>query len=398
MSVSRRKFVAGVAAAPLLSGVAAQASSARVDADRFDPWLEIDARALEDNVEAVSKLAGGRPILAVVKNNAYGLGLTTVAPILERLPEVKGFAVVKTAEALALREAGITKPVLLLALFSAADGPELVRQGVELSLCTDDAADRVAAAAKKVGQRAEAQIYLDTGMSRMGIPWHRASPALERIASQDIGINGTFMGFTEEADFDRVQLERFLRVTRSAQEAGVSLGPLHAASSHAVFGFPAAHLDQVRPGIALFGAYPSGSDEERAAAVLRPALRLKARVVRVEKLRSGDSVSYGRNYVADKPTWIATVPVGHTDGMPRKAVDGARVLVNGSTYPVIGAVSASHTIIELGDEQRARIGDVATLLGPDDDAIHPNTFAAATGTSVYDRLMHLNPQLPKVVI
>ena len=126
-------------------------------------------------------------------------------------------------------------------------------------------------------------------------------------------------------------------------------------------------------------------------------MRFQARIVRVERLRAGDSVSYGRNYVAEKPTWIATIPAGHTDGIPRDAVKGAQVLVNGSVYSVIGAVSASHTIIEIGDERSVQIGDVATMLGPDHPAIHPNQLAASTGTSVYDALMHLNPTLPKVV-
>jgi alanine racemase len=127
-------------------------------------------------------------------------------------------------------------------------------------------------------------------------------------------------------------------------------------------------------------------------------MRLKARVVRVEQLRAGDSVSYGRNYIAKKSTWIATIPAGHTDGMPREAVNGAHVVVNGSAYPVIGAVSASHTIIEVGSERKINIGDVATLLGPDHATIHPNQLADSTGTSVYDALMHLNPTLPKVLI
>ncbi len=176
------------------------------------------------------------------------------------------------------------------------------------------------------------------------------------------------------------------------------MGSLHAASSHAVFNYPDAHLDQVRPGIALFGAYPSDFESEKSIATLTPAMRLQARVVRVEQLRAGDSVSYGRNYVAEDSTWIATIPAGHTDGMPREAVEGAHVLVNDTAYPVIGAVSASHTIIEVGAERSVNIGDVATMLGPDHPAIHPNQLAASTGTSVYDALMHLNPTLPKVLV
>jgi alanine racemase len=120
-------------------------------------------------------------------------------------------------------------------------------------------------------------------------------------------------------------------------------------------------------------------------------------VVRTDRLRPGDSVSYGRRYVASRPTWIATLPVGHGDGYPRDAVKGAKVLIGERLYPVIGAVSASHCIIEVGDDERVLVGDVATLLGPDRPEIHPSAVAGITG-SVYDLLMHLNPVLPRMVV
>ena len=153
----------------------------------------------------------------------------------------------------------------------------------------------------------------------------------------------------------------------------------------------------VRPGISLFGAYPSNQGVEAEIAELQPAGRLKARVVRVEKLRPGDSVSYNRGWVAQEPTWVATIPIGHSDGYPREAVQGAKVLINERLYPPIGAVSASHTIVEVGSEEEVRIGDVATLMGPDHPEIHPNMIASRTGRSVYDILMHLNGALPKVL-
>ena len=400
MPVSRRTFVAGLAATPVLSSISAATRAATTDIspNRFDPWIEVDSAALRKNVSVVSSLAGQRPILAVIKNNAYGLGLATVASVLDPMPQIKGFAVVKAEAAIALRDAGIKKPVLLMGLFSDQDAAELLHRDIQLSICTDNSASRIDRAARKAGQPAAAHIYLDTGMSRMGIPYHRAMPVLGELKDLDIEIKGTFTGFTEESDFDREQLGRFVELTDSARDQGIKLGSLHAASSHAVFNYADAHLDQVRPGIALFGAYPSDFESERSIATLTPAMRLKARIVRVEQLRAGDSVSYGRNYVAEKSTWIATIPAGHTDGMPREAVNGAHVLVNESAYPVIGAVSASHTIIEVGPERSVNIGDVATMLGPDHPAIHPNQLADSTGTSVYDALMHLNPTLPKVLI
>jgi alanine racemase len=115
----------------------------------------------------------------------------------------------------------------------------------------------------------------------------------------------------------------------------------------------------------------------------------------VERLEAGDAVSYGREYVADRPTWIATLPVGHADGYPRRAVDGCEVLLGGRTYPVIGAVSASHTILEVGDDPAVGVGDEAILVGPDHPAVHPNEIADRAGISVYDVLMHLGARLPR---
>jgi alanine racemase len=145
------------------------------------------------------------------------------------------------------------------------------------------------------------------------------------------------------------------------------------------------------PILAVIKNHGYGLDYRVVARVLEP------RPERTDRLRPGDSVSYGREYIATKPTWIATIPLGHGDGYARTAVKGAKVLVGARLYPVIGAVSASHSIIEVGDEERVHIGDVETFLGPDRPEIYPNEVPRVTG-SVYDLLMHLNPALPRFVV
>jgi len=409
MHWSRRSFLgttaAGIVPASLIAREVVESSPDRpvgaqtVPSDRFDPWVEVLPTALAHNVAQVSRLSGGRPILAVVKNNAYGLDLVTTARILEPMQEIAGFAVVKTEAALSLRNGGITKPVLHMGITTPSDGVELVRAGVQPSLYTDDAVRRVAQMAEAMGRPIDAQIYLDTGMSRMGMPYHRALPWLQELAARgDVRLQGTYMAFTEEADFDVEQLDRFERLATEARASGVELGSLHAASSGAVYEFPGAHLDLVRPGIALYGSYPNDADAQRQKAPLQCAFRFRARVVRVEQLRTGDSVSYGRTYVAERPTWIATIPAGHVDGVPGRAVDGGRILIGGRTYPVVGSVSASHTIVELGNETDVGVGDIATILGPDHPDIEPDRVAAATGPGVYNLLMHLSPVLPRIVV
>jgi alanine racemase len=406
MTMPRRRFLSAAAAAGLMPAALDASPSSRPPAprrqdtrDRFDPWVEVDAEAIHDNVRQVSALVGGRPILAVVKNNAYGLDLTTTARILESLPEVYGFAVVKAEAAMALRDADVAKPVLHMGIASESDSVELARRGVQPSLFSDAAVARARAMARALGRPVDAHVYLDTGMGRMGMPYHRAMPWLAELAEAgDVRVQGTYMAFTEEPDFDPVQLERFETLAGEARGRGIELGSLHAASSSGVYELPEAHLDMVRPGIALYGSYPNDADAQRLKAELRCAFHLRARVVRVERLRAGDGVSYGRNYVAERPVWIATIPAGHVDGVPRRAVDGARVLIRNQTYPVIGAVSASHCIVELGDHSPVDVGDVVTLLGPDHADVVPDNVAAATGVSVYDLLMHLNPDLPRIVL
>jgi len=333
----------------------------------------------------------------VVKNHGYGLDYRIVARLLETNADVLGLAIVRADEALTLRDLGIRKPILLMARAPDELLRELTTRGITLAVYADDDVHRLArlpAGGDPIG----VQAYVDTGMSRMGIAYHRAMPFLRDVSAlRNCRLTGTFMTFTEDAAFDREQLSRFQALTRDASSAGIQLGKLHAASSHSIFHHRDVGFDLVRPGMSLYGGYPDRFDEERAMAELRPAFRLRARVVRTDRLRTGDSVSYGRLYVATRPTWIATIPLGHGDGYSRNAVKGARVLVGERLYPVIGAVSASHSIIEVGDEERVRIGDIATYLGPDRPEIHPNEVARVTG-SVYDLLMHLNPSLPRVVV
>ncbi len=405
MTIPRRQFLGSAVAVgtiPRLLGLEdpglQESRMPTLNRDRFDPWVEVDPEAIRHNVLEVTRLSAGRPILAVVKNNAYGLDLGLTAQLLEALPQVAGFAVVKPEAALQLREAGIRKPILLMGMATDEESEELARLDVQLSLYTEEAGERIESLAGRLGRPVPVHFYLDTGMGRMGMSFRRALPWMEAIAATAAArVQGTFTALTEVADFDREQLDRFDRVVGEASRLGIPVGQLHAAASNAVFHLPAARLDLVRPGIALYGSYPSRPEEERAKAELRPAVSLKCRVVRVERLQAGDGVSYGRNYVARGPTWVATLPVGHADGYPRSAVLGARVLIGGSLYPVIGAVSASHTIVEVGAEPTVEVGDLATAVGPDPAEIRPNAVAAAARVSVYDVLMHLNPTLPRVL-
>jgi len=406
MKSSRRSFIgysAAIATTIALPSVAKSQDLTKqgntFSKDRFDPWIEVLPEAIKYNAKALHKLSGNRPVLAVVKNNGYGLGDVNVAKILDEIPEVAGFAAVKTDACLSLKNAELRKPVLHMGMASESDFFELARKDIQLSIFDPNMKSILENISVKTKKSVKVHLYIDTGMSRMGIPYHRALPWIRGISnSNKIDIQGSFMGFTEDPEYDKEQLKRFTNLNSKAISGNMNMGKLHAASSNGIYHFPEAALDMVRPGISLYGAYPSFPDAEREIQELKVAFRLNARVVRVEKLRPGDSVSYGRNYVAEKDVWIATLPIGHADGYLRKAVNGAKVLVNGRLYPVIGAVSASHTILEVGEEESIKVGDLATLIGPDHPEIHPSHISTTVGVSVYDILMHMNPGLPKVII
>jgi alanine racemase len=149
--------------------------------------------------------------------------------------------------------------------------------------------------------------------------------------------------------------------------------------------------------MALYGMYPEPEFRRAGVLELRPAVSLKARVIYVKPLRAGESAGYGRAYVAQREVWVATLPVGHADGLPRVAAKGGRVRIGGRLYPLIASVSASHSIVELGPEPRVAVGDVATLFDAEEGS-RPEDLAAACGSSVYDLTMHLNPLLPRRVL
>lgn len=205
------------------------------------------------------------------------------------------------------------------------------------------------------------------------------------------------MTFAEDPDFDREQLSRFETLCRSLVAEGVALGKRHAASSFALFQNEAAFLDMVRPGMALFGCYSEAPFRALGVLDLRPAVSLKARVAYVKRLRAGQSAGYNRAYIAKRDVFVATLPLGHADGLPRVATKGGRVRIGGELYPLIATVSASHSIVELGPEPKVAVGDVATFFDAQDGS-RPDDLAAACGSSVYDLTMHLNPLLPRRVL
>jgi alanine racemase len=408
--VNRRAFLGASALAATTAlrprRLDAQARTPAAPTDSFDPWIEVHPAHLAHNVGEVTRVAGNRPILAVIKNNGYGLGVATVARLLEPLPAIAGFAVVKLDEAVTLRDRGIKKPLLLMGPFTTADLATLTARDIMPMVYTPIGAELEKAAAPRP-HPLDIHVCVDTGIGRVGVPYLEAAPLIRDLAGRkNVRLAGIMMTFTEDQAFDQEQLARFTTLTGDLTAGGVALGRRHAASSFTIFQHDNAWLDMVRPGMVLYGVYPDpkfrpaakvAQRPEAAKVTLRPAVALRARVAYVKKLAAGTSAGYERAYLAKQDTWVATLPVGHTDGWPRAAAKGARVRINGRLYPVIASVSASHTIVELGAEQTVRAGDVATLFDWTDGS-RPEDVAVASGASVYDLLMHLNPLLPRFVM
>jgi alanine racemase len=267
-----------------------------------------------------------------------------------------------------MREAGVKKPILNMAEVSEQEMEESVRHGVTPTVWLDDAPRRVERIAQRLGQPVPVQLFLDTGMNREGMPYRRAWDWMETLCNSD-----------------------------SANVVGLELGTLHAAPTFELFQLPEAHLDMVRPGNALFGNYPSVEGMQELAD-LKPVFRLCARVVRLERLEPGEGAGFYRSYMVERPTWIALLPIGHTDGYPHTAAGTCEVLIGGQLYPVIASVNSAHTIVEIGSERTVQIGDVATLIGPDNPAILPHTVADRTGVRFLRLIQKLNVRLPRRVV
>ncbi|MFQ5865555.1 MAG: alanine racemase [bacterium] len=399
---NRREFLRLAGTAPL--GFAlwnhgrGPAAFSKAPAKPTDPWLEIDLNNIAWNLSQIRQRVHPRPVMAVIKANAYGHGLVEIAKFLEK-QHIRYLAVGKVQEALHVRESGVSSPILNFGPFSPQEAEQLVRLNISQSVYTDQVA-ALAEAARKLNRTAKVHIKVDSGLGRVGVPYYLALPFIQKVASMpEITIEGIFTTFTEDEAFDNIQLERFLQVCTAASKRGITIGLRHAASSAAVLAFPQAYLDMVRPGITIYGHYPSRKEYRERKLDLRPALALKARVIYVKDLRPGDSVSYHRKFTAQNETQVATLPIGYSDGYPYQVAGKAEAIVRARRWPVIAAVTANHTSLNVTGAGELKIGEEAVLMGRQGDReVTAEEVADWAGTSVYKILIGMNPLLPRIYI
>lgn len=362
----------------------------------INPWLEISKDAYLHNAAEISKIVNGKPILAVLKNNAYGIGDVEVAKILDNSPHIYGFALVKEKRCLALRKAGVKKPILLMGDFSSRLGREMVDADITLSVFSKESLQKIIRLPFNVHQKTKVQLYFDTGLGRMGIPHDANLKWIKELTKKDhIHITGLFSTLTTPPNFAKEQIKRFGAIANKLDKMGISVENQHLAPSLSLLDLKESHLSMVRPGILLHGSFPLLKMSLSKQFPLKPTYRLRARVIRVEQLKKADTIGFSRFYKVPEKQWIATIPIGWADGYSSSAENGAKLLINDKLFTVVN-VNASHCNVVIGREKEVEVGAVATLIGPDAPEITPEGFAKLIDGHNYLQINY-KESLPKYV-
>jgi alanine racemase len=363
--------------------------------------IEVDLDAVAKNVQVLKQACAPQTsLMAVVKANAYGHGAVHVAwTALSHGADWLGVA--RMAEAVQLRNAGIQAPILLFGNPLPDQAVAAAGHGIRITLTGPDGAKAVNAAARNAGTVVPAHIKLDTGMGRLGLcPGLDMDRVLADIRSMmqldHLEIEGIYTHFANADAADkthaRQQLALFTQVLDRLDAANRLPRIIHAANSAATLTLPRSHFTLVRPGIALYGLCPGpGVDGSR----LTPALSIVSEITQVKQVPRGFAVSYGSTHLTDRPTAIATVPVGYADGYSRGLSGRARMLVRGQRAPVTGRVCMDFTMIEVGHIPNAAPGDPVTLLGTQgNNTVSADELAELTGTINYEITAGLTARLP----
>jgi alanine racemase len=358
---------------------------------------EIDLDAVADNVRYFAGVAGpGAGVMAVVKANAYGHGAVMVA----RAAVTAGaswLAVATVDEGVQLRAAGLVAPILVLAPSHPNEAPSAVRAGLTLTVADLDTAAAVAAAARE--EPASVHVEVDTGLNRFGVDHAAAPDLIARIAAlPGLRLGGVYTHFAtaDEADrsFHDLQQARFGAVLDALDRAGIAVPFVHQDNSAGALTGPGPRVTLIRPGVALYGMSPSA--DVPAPAGLRPVLALRTRVARLLDLVPGDSVSYGRTFIADRPLRAALVPLGYADGYRRSLSSRGAMLLGGRRAPVLGRVCMDQTVIAIPDGVTAQVGDEVTVIGQQGDSrITADDLAALAGTIPYEIGTGISTRVPR---
>lgn len=365
-------------------------------------WIEVDLDAIRHNVIMFRGLLDADcQIMAVVKAQAYGHGAVPVArAALEA--GATWLAVARAGEGVELRNAGIETPILLLGPFTESEVPLLVRHKLRPTLVGPEQAQAVSDAAVAAGSIVPVHLKLDTGLGRYGASLDEVRSLLHRLKLlPGIRLEALYSHFAtaDEPDpsYALSQLQAFHEARAQLEGEGFHFSCLHMAASAATLGVDGSHLNMVRIGLSLYGLCPSPHLGSRAP--LRPALSLHSRVARLFSLEEGQSVGYGRTFVAEGKRRAALIPVGYADGLPRSHSNRGAALISGVRAPLIGRVSMDQCVADVTECGPVAVGDPVVFIGSQGaESINCDEFAMRSGTISYEVLTTLGHRVPRVYV
>ena len=370
-------------------------------------WAEVDLDAICHNYTHIrATLPKETKLCCVIKANAYGHGAVTLARCYEEMG-ADFLAVSNLSEALELRYAKISLPILILGYTPPEAAVILFQNNISQCVFSSDYARTLADAARAAGVFVKAHIKVDTGMGRLGFSLRRedetqnAAKAIKAcFENKALLPEGIFTHFASADEgeagsaFTEGQFSLFLRLIERLKQDGLVFALRHAANSAAIASYPNTALDMVRAGILLYGIAPSCEVSSKG---LLPSLELKTVISHIKTLEAGESVSYGRTFVAEKAMRVATLPIGYADGLWRAACSvGHRVLVCGQYAPIIGRICMDQCIIDVSHIHEAKVGDAVTVYGGAGERV--SSLAEKLGTIPYEILCALGERIPRVYL
>ncbi|MFA6504750.1 MAG: alanine racemase [Treponemataceae bacterium] len=363
---------------------------------------------LKSNIAAVRAQVGPNVKICVpIKADAYGHGAVRVAVAAIRAGAAY-LAVASPQEGIELRESGIVAPILLLSLPIPEELPIILEHRITPLIADAEFAREVAVVARETfeatGEQTAVHLKIDTGMGRIGCEPEDAAELADIVnRMRELKIEGTatHLAVSDSLDADDIayteeQIRRFTEALESIRKAGIDPGIAHAANSGGVALHPASWFDMVRPGILVYGYPPAPELADRV--IVQPVMELETRIVFLKKAQRGQSISYGRQWKAERETTIATLPVGYADGLPRRLTNNARVLIGDREYPIVGRICMDQCMADLGPESHAKRWDRAVIFGPDPRGPSAEDLARQLETIPYEITCGINRRVPRVYL
>lgn len=364
----------------------------------------VDLDAIASNIKNIrAKVDKNSGIIGIIKADAYGHGsVETAKVLLDNGADWLAVAVVD--EGLNLRKNGITAPILLLGYTPELRLNDVINNGFIQTVYSYDTAKKLSEAASALGKKAVIHIKIDTGMGRIGyrVNEESADEIVKISKLPNIDVNGMFTHFStaDEADksYTLEQYNKFVKMNDMLEERGLHIPVKHAANSAAIMDFDNMMFNMVRPGIILYGAYPS-DEVKKENLSLSPAMSIKTHVSYVKDVNEGDSISYGRKYTAPSKRRIATIPVGYADGFIRAYSKGGKVLIRGEYAPIVGRICMDQFMVDVTDIDGVEVNDEVVLMGRQGDKeITADFIASVLDTINYEVFCTLSKRVPRQYI